>query len=162
MSSRCRSRLRAALAGAAAMVLASCGGGSPRQGAAPGGMIVEDVRLVPIVPGQAAASHPRSTNPFAGDARAVNEGRRLYNWMNCVGCHFEGGGGMGPPLMDDDWIYGGEPAQIFDSIVNGRPAGMPAFGDKLVAEEIWRIVAYVETLNPGGGGRESSGSGREE
>ena len=31
---------------------------------------------------------------------------------------------MGPPLMDAKWIYGGEPVQIFDSIVNGRPNGI--------------------------------------
>jgi hypothetical protein len=63
------------------------------------------------------------------------------------GCHFAGGGGIGPPLMDDDWIYGGEPAQIFDSIASGRANGMPAYGDMLAAEQVWHIVAYVETLS---------------
>ena len=35
---------------------------------------------------------------------------------------------MGPPLMDDKWIYGYEPEQVFATIVEGRPNGMPAFG----------------------------------
>jgi cytochrome c oxidase cbb3-type subunit 3 len=163
MSSRCRS-LAAPLAAALAIaaVAGACGGQAGQPDAPRGGIVPEDVRLVPLRPGAPVAAHPQSTNPFAGDPQAAAEGRRLYTWMNCVGCHFDGGGGMGPPLMDDEWIYGSEPAQIFDSIVNGRPAGMPAFGDKLVAEEIWRIVAYVQTLDPDGGAggeqRRSAGS----
>lgn len=89
----------------------------------------------------------RIDNPYAGDAGAHAEGKRLYSWMNCSGCHFEGGGGIGPPLMDDDWIYGGAPAQIYDSIASGRANGMPTFGDKLEPQQIWQIVTYVESLN---------------
>ena len=49
---------------------------------------------------------------YDDNAFAVNEGKRLYRWYNCNGCHANGGGSMGPPLMDDKWIYGSEPAQI--------------------------------------------------
>lgn len=87
-------------------------------------------------------------NPFEGDATAISEGRRLYNWYNCVGCHFNGGGGMGPPLMDDEWIYGPEPENIHDVILRGRPNGMPAFGGRIPEQQMWQIVAYVRTLNP--------------
>src|ERR1044071_3848683 len=44
------------------------------------------------------------------NAYAIAEGKRLYTQLNCVGCHANGGGGMGPPLMDDKWIYGSAPA----------------------------------------------------
>ena len=37
------------------------------------------------------------TNPYEGNAAAIAEGGRLYNWYNCSGCHFGGGGGIGPP-----------------------------------------------------------------
>lgn len=114
---------------------------SPSAGERAGG--VPQIPLRPGVPVSAEAP----SNPYAGDMRALAEGNRLYDWMNCSGCHFAGGGGIGPPLMDDDWIYGGEPAQIFDSIASGRANGMPAYGDKLAAEQIWHIVAYVETLS---------------
>src|SRR5437763_12954668 len=40
-------------------------------------------------------------NDYEENAYAVSEGQRLYNQMNCVGCHFHGGGGIGPPLMDE-------------------------------------------------------------
>jgi cytochrome c oxidase cbb3-type subunit III len=107
---------------------------------------VGHVPQTPLVPGMRRTGLTIA-NPYAGDTGAQAEGKRLYTWMNCGGCHFEGGGGIGPPLMDDDWIYGGEPAQIYDSIASGRANGMPTFGDKLAAQQIWQIVTYVETLN---------------
>ena len=116
--------------------------------APPGGDRLDGVRQVTLRPGSVTTPLTTSVNPLGSDPQVIKEGQRLYNWMNCGGCHFEGGGGIGPPLMDDDWIYGGSPAQIFDTIVNGRANGMPAYGDRLAADEVWRIVAFVETLNP--------------
>lgn len=88
-----------------------------------------------------------STNPYVENAYAISEGKRLYSWYNCVGCHANGGGGIGPALMDSTWIYGAEPAQIFSTIVNGRPNGMPAWGGKIPAYQVWQLVAYVRSLS---------------
>ena len=77
----------------------------------------------------------------------MSEGQRLYTWFNCVGCHAHGGGGMGPALMDDEWIYGSDPAQIFSTIIEGRPNGMPTFGGKVNAQEAWQLVAYVRSMS---------------
>jgi len=85
--------------------------------------------------------------PYDNNAWAVSEGKRLYTWYNCAGCHANGGGGMGPPLMDDQWTYGGEPAQIHATIVEGRPNGMPSFSGKIPDQQIWQIVAYVRSLS---------------
>jgi cytochrome c oxidase cbb3-type subunit 3 len=90
---------------------------------------------------------PDARNPYEGNAWAVSEGKRLYSAFNCNGCHFNGGGGIGPPLMDDKWIYGGSPANIFASIVEGRPNGMPAWGGKIPAQQVWEIVAYVQSMS---------------
>jgi cytochrome c oxidase cbb3-type subunit 3 len=84
---------------------------------------------------------------YDGNAWAISEGQRLYSWFNCNGCHAMGGGGMGPPLMDDVWIYGSDPATIFASIVEGRPNGMPAFGGRVPDQQVWQLVAYVRTLS---------------
>ena len=70
-------------------------------------------------------------NPYYGSAYDISEGQRLYQWYNCVGCHANGGGGMGPPLIKEEWIYGGEPPNIFDTIVKGRPNGMPTWGGRI-------------------------------
>src|ERR1700710_3000419 len=54
---------------------------------------------------------------FQGNAYQMSEGQKLYENFNCVTCHAHGGGDIGPPLADSHWIYGYEPQQIFDSIV---------------------------------------------
>jgi cytochrome c oxidase cbb3-type subunit III len=90
-------------------------------------------------------------NPYEANERAIAEGRRLYRWMNCAGCHGTyGGGGIGPPLADDDWIYGGESMHIYQSIMQGRPNGMPAYAGKLTVESGWQVAAYVRTLSADG------------
>lgn len=87
------------------------------------------------------------TNPLNGDMAALQEGRRLFNWYNCSGCHGgHAGGGMGPSLRDDVWIYGSHDAQIFDSIAEGRANGMPAWGTKIPEHQIWELVAYIKSL----------------
>jgi cytochrome c oxidase cbb3-type subunit 3 len=77
---------------------------------------------------------------------ALSEGKRLFGWYNCSGCHARGGGGMGPPLMDDRWLYGDRPQQIFTSIASGRPNGMPSWGSRVPEAQIWQLVAYVRSL----------------
>lgn len=89
---------------------------------------------------------PNARNPYEGNAWALREGKRLYQWFNCSGCHFAGSGGIGPALMDDRWIYGSEPGNIFATIVEGRPNGMPSFRGRITEEQVWMIVAYVRSL----------------
>lgn len=87
------------------------------------------------------------TNPYNHSAYDISEGQRLFNWYNCSGCHANGGGGIGPPLIKKNWIYGGEPANLFDTIVKGRPNGMPSWGGRIPEYQIWQLVAYIRSLN---------------
>ena len=84
---------------------------------------------------------------YEGNAYAIAQGQQLFTWMNCVGCHSHGGGGMGPPLMDDQWRYGGRIDQIASTIAEGRPNGMPAWRRKLTQDQIWALAAYVRSLS---------------
>jgi cytochrome c oxidase cbb3-type subunit 3 len=86
-------------------------------------------------------------NPAEENAHAVAQGKRLFSWYNCAGCHGHGGGGMGPALMDDKWLYGHGPADVFKSIVEGRPNGMPAFGGRIPESQVWQLVAYVRSMS---------------
>ncbi len=87
------------------------------------------------------------TNPLANDPVALQEGRKLFNWYNCSGCHGgHAGGGMGPSLRDKVWLYGDRDDQIFDSIAEGRGAGMPSWGTKIPEEQIWKLVAYIKSM----------------
>ena len=48
--------------------------------------------------------------------------------------------------MDGWWRYGPDRVSVFLSIRDGRPNGMPAFGDRLTTEQIWQLTGYVRTI----------------
>jgi cytochrome c oxidase cbb3-type subunit 3 len=104
------------------------------------------VKQSQLQPGSQATDVETKTR-YEENAYDMSEGKRLYEWFNCVGCHAQGGGQIGPPLMDDKWIYGGNPENIFASIIEGRPNGMPSYGGKVPANEVWQIVAYVRSMS---------------
>jgi cytochrome c oxidase cbb3-type subunit III len=102
--------------------------------------------LSALYPGSQPPATPENS-PFQQNAYGMAEGKRLFDAYNCSGCHAHGGGGMGPPLMDDEWIYGSHPANIFETIVEGRPNGMPAFRNKIADQQVWQLVAYVQSMS---------------
>ena len=114
-------------------------------------------------PVEAASSHPRLSTLQPGDrltspmdpvgvhyennAYHINQGSRLYRWFNCNGCHGNGGGSIGPALMDGAWRYGGGIDEIHASILEGRPNGMPSWRGKLTDQQAWQISAYIRALS---------------
>jgi cytochrome c oxidase cbb3-type subunit 3 len=111
---------------------------------------MEEIAAVPL--GDLAGA-PVSTvadqiaDPYTGNPQAIQEGHDLFVKMNCAGCHgYDAKGGMGPDLTDGYWRYGGVPVMLFKSIHDGRPQGMPAWNPALPPQEIWKIVAYLESL----------------
>lgn len=135
--------MRAALA---IVALAACGSDRERERVVPpqGGM------RIPVQTGTLTAGPVRTgtpvANPFHGDELALQEGERFYKWFNCDGCHGAiGGGAIGPPLRDRDWIYGASPAQLYHTIVEGRPNGMPAFRG-MPEDVVWKLIAYVHSF----------------
>ena len=87
-----------------------------------------------------------SGNQVEHNAYSLSEGKTLFAAYNCTGCHANGGGGMGPALMDDEWIYGYQPDQIFRTILEGRPNGMPAFRQRIPDYQIWQLAAFVRAM----------------
>jgi cytochrome c oxidase cbb3-type subunit III len=86
-------------------------------------------------------------SPFQKNAVGVSDGKRLFAQYNCSGCHANGGGGIGPALMDDEWIYGYEARNIYETILQGRPNGMPSFRNKIPDYQVWQLVAYVQAMS---------------
>ena len=144
MSGRTYRRLAVALL---ALALAACEREERRFEPPVGAAVTPPpVRLSEIQP--SAVDTTSTVAPhYEVNAYALAEGKRLFGWYNCNGCHANGGGDKGPPLMDDTWIYGSEPANIYATIVEGRPNGMPSFGGHIPDNEIWELVAYVRSLS---------------
>ncbi len=87
-------------------------------------------------------------NPHEGDPNAVATGAKLFVAYNCIDCHgADGSGAMGPSLADGRWHFGGQPAEVFESIYQGRPEGMPAWGSLIAEDQVWMLVSYVRSLS---------------
>jgi cytochrome c oxidase cbb3-type subunit 3 len=111
------------------------------------GVVVSELRAGGV-PGNMVAT----LAAYQDNAYALNEGKRLFDAYNCTGCHAHGGGGIGPALMDERWIYGSAPANVFATIVEGRPNGMPSFRGKLPDFQVAELVAYVRSMSGLAGG----------
>lgn len=117
-------------------------------GTIPAGALLR-VPVTGIYPGGTPASlYADVPNPLANDPDAVERGMKDFDVFNCSGCHgANGGGAMGPSLSDDIWIYRSSPANIYLSIIQGRSAGMPAFGAMLPDRTVWELVAYIQSIS---------------
>lgn len=90
------------------------------------------------------------TNPYDKDPKRAAEGGKLFIAYNCLDCHgADGSGAMGPSLQDSRWHFGGTAGEVFQSIYEGRPDGMPSWGGRISDGDIWRLVAYVRSLSKG-------------
>jgi cytochrome c oxidase cbb3-type subunit 3 len=141
-------RAGALLAMAAGLALA-CGpsGAEEQQSRLPESSLLQ----IPLgdVPGEGVSSSLKADVqiPNEGDPATIQRGKALFTAMNCVYCHSFGATGLvGPSLANHYWRYGGKPADVFKSIYEGRPKGMPAFGLVLPSQSIWNIVAYIHSL----------------
>ena len=89
-------------------------------------------------------------NPLEGNANARKIGAQLYVSYNCIDCHgADGSGAMGPSLADGRWHFGGTPGELFESIYQGRPDGMPAWGGRIANDQIWSLITYIQSLSEG-------------
>jgi len=87
------------------------------------------------------------TNPHEGDKNAIATGAKLFIDYNCIDCHgADGSGAMGPAFSDGRWHFGGTPGEVFESIYEGRPDGMPQWGGRITNDQIWMLTSYVRSL----------------
>jgi cytochrome c oxidase cbb3-type subunit 3 len=101
----------------------------------------------PVGPIPGVGDVPPAPNPRGNSREVAQEGRRLFVQYNCSGCHGgRGGGGMGPSLRDEIWLYGNTPDKIFNSIAEGRGHGMPAWGVRIPDKQVWALVAYIQSM----------------
>ena len=144
------SRYRTDLCLTLLLTLAACGHSvgppTPTVSATPGDGAVIASSLDPGLDHSISTLDPRAAK-YYNNAAAVTDGKRLFGQYNCSGCHSNGGGGMGPSLMDDEWIYGSRLEQIHQTLVEGRPNGMPAWGGKIPDDQLWDLATYVRSMS---------------
>ena len=133
---------------ASALVLAGCKREERElRPSPPASEVVNETQVSGLNPGANPLPTPPTPAMYEESAYAVSEGKRLFNQYNCSGCHANGGGGIGPPLMDNYWVYGSQPQNILTTIVEGRPNGMPSFRNRIPQYQVWEIAAYVRSMS---------------
>lgn len=100
---------------------------------------------------QADASADPDKNPYTGDPAAIEQGRKLWRKTGCYSCH--GGvaeGGVGPSLIDDDWVYVPTDKTLYKTIAQGRSGTvMVGWSKELDRDQIWKVIAYIRSLYKG-------------
>ena len=95
-------------------------------------------------------------NPLAADAKALATGKAVFK-DKCAKCHGQTGLGDGPDadpdhrehqdLTNAKWADRNPDGVVFYKVANGRRRPkMPAFKEELTEQQIWAVVAYVQTL----------------
>lgn len=79
------------------------------------------------------------------DAADLATGKTLFT-TNCTACHKNGEGEIGPNLTDKFWLYGNDIKEVFATVKNGTPNGMPEHASKLNPIEIQQVASYVLSL----------------
>lgn len=89
-----------------------------------------------------------STVTLLTDEKDLKRGKAIYN-LNCAACHTaDGGGSIGPNLVDEYWILGGGIKNVFTTISNGGRdgKGMVAWNKILKPVDIAKVSSYILSL----------------
>jgi len=101
--------------------------------------------LAPLYSGFAGMTIPA----LAADPKAHAIGERLFV-NNCAACHgSDARGSLGfPNLTDGDWLWGGAPENIVETITNGRVGNMPSMAAAVgTSEDVRNVANYVLSLS---------------
>jgi mono/diheme cytochrome c family protein len=115
-------------------------------------------------------------SPYADYASVAPEGHKVFMAAGCNGCHGgTGGGGMGPPLTNQVWVYGKDDDTLFRLVALGSDGlkeqgysrkgsenvvgPMPAQGTIVKSDDdLWKIIAWIRSVNPSSAGASSTSS----
>lgn len=90
----------------------------------------------------------KSIEDLQDTPRALKIGQRLF-LNNCALCHgSDARGARGfPNLTDGDWLWGGTPADIKHTVMEGRHGQMPAWGAVIGETGVRNVAAYARSLS---------------
>jgi cytochrome c oxidase cbb3-type subunit 3 len=91
----------------------------------------------------------KTTDKAQPEGNLLAEGADLFTKF-CISCHGTAGNGRGsrsgPSLQRPELTYGRTPAAITQSIREGRPGGMPAFGHVFTPRQLEALSTYILSL----------------
>jgi mono/diheme cytochrome c family protein len=146
-------------------VIASFGGAYAQEAPAP----AEQKKAAIVTPLELVQNTPKGKlkNPHTNDADAIKVGRGFFLSYSCNGCHGgTGGGGIGPPINNEVWVYGSDDDTLFRLITLGSDelqkqgyfrkgmesvvAPMPPVGQLVdSADNLWKIIAFIRSIYTG-------------
>jgi len=98
------------------------------------------------------AEYVLSLSSSGSDAEAAGRGEAVFA-EQCAACHMEDGTGnqeLGAPnLTDAIWLYGGDKADVVETVAKSRAGMMPAWTDRLDETTIKQLTVYVHSLGGG-------------
>jgi cytochrome c oxidase cbb3-type subunit 3 len=104
-----------------------------------------EAQVAAAAPAPAAAAAAAAA-PAADPAALAAAGKELFA-SNCASCHgAEGKGGIGPDLTAANYKFGNNHDAVLSSIRDGRPGGMPAYGNQLSSAQIEALAAFCLSL----------------
>lgn len=99
--------------------------------------------------GKSQLADGKTTEKALPEDPLLTEGAKLFAQF-CVSCHGSAGNGRGsrngPSLQRPELTYGRTVAAITQSIRNGRPGGMPAFGHVFTPPQLEALSTYILSL----------------
>jgi cytochrome c oxidase cbb3-type subunit 3 len=101
---------------------------------------------IPLIVHPATAQAPNAAKSPVdlSDPKIIDEGAHLFG-QNCTHyCHGKEGGASRAPKLRGRNL---DPGYAYTRITNGTPNGMPAFGQTMPQETIWKLVAYVVSIS---------------
>lgn len=93
--------------------------------------------------GCSPAGRQNDLPPISGPAQ-LQQGQRLFA-AHCASCHgpLAHGGVAGPDLTASSFRYGKQRDRVIQSILEGRPGGMPAFAPHLSREQASSLADFL-------------------
>ncbi len=93
--------------------------------------------------GCSPAGHQDNLPSISGPAQ-LQQGQRLFA-AHCASCHgpLARGGVSGPDLTASSFSYGKQRDRVVQSILEGRPGGMPAFAPHLSREQAYCLADFL-------------------
>lgn len=130
-----------ALIGCLILFLAACSSGAAEEAPSPVGEENQSETVAEQPEGEAAADQEQTEEEEVADVPEIDPAS-IYT-TRCAGCHAaDRSGDRGPALLPERLS---SDAQVYISTITNGSGGMPAFGNRLSAEEIDALVEYILT-----------------